>query len=440
MPSRRRALAVGAVSKTYTSYSFLNIRSTMFSNMADSSKAGFMVALSTNESAWVEISANFRNQRIFCLMSCFDRSMVSLVSISYAQRFGTPVTAVGVLLTSWLSSPLRLCTGLVDARMVRRPACAIWMAVTPAITVFPTPPLPPKNKNFSLGRASMNSVNDSLISGMSVTPVGVHQSRQLFDHGQPGDVAFHLRHTRDHLAAKCVVNLFQIAALHLQPVLEVRWDGPARQIRRQHAVDDIAGDGHVEFGEQLGRFLGIENDHLLRYHDEEERGLLFVGQNAGRLINAILDVVELGENVIFFGGLLPLDARHQLLVLAHFFAQLGDPVDPLVIHLGHGEVVQGVAERHEVIDVVVVITADYDIHDRVEDRRLFHRRLRRRRLDVVLDFFRHLLHAVHVNDLLPNLVLVGADMAVRVNFLGVQVVNDLDRALAVDILLEDVVV
>src|SRR5947209_14508294 len=52
--------------------------------MADSSNAGFIVADSTNASAWAEISANLRNQRIFCLMSCLARSMLSFVSISYA--------------------------------------------------------------------------------------------------------------------------------------------------------------------------------------------------------------------------------------------------------------------------------------------------------------------------------------------------------------------
>ena len=59
-----------------------NIRSTMFSNMADSSKAGFMVADSTNSSALVLMSAKRRNQLIFSRISLLDRSMVSRVSIS----------------------------------------------------------------------------------------------------------------------------------------------------------------------------------------------------------------------------------------------------------------------------------------------------------------------------------------------------------------------
>jgi len=56
--------------------------SIMFSNMADSSKAGFMVADSTKASACVRISANLRNQLTFSLISFLDFSMVSLVSIS----------------------------------------------------------------------------------------------------------------------------------------------------------------------------------------------------------------------------------------------------------------------------------------------------------------------------------------------------------------------
>ena len=54
----------------------------MFSNMADSSKAGFIVADSTKSSALVEMSANLRNHWIFSRISTLDRSIVSFVSIS----------------------------------------------------------------------------------------------------------------------------------------------------------------------------------------------------------------------------------------------------------------------------------------------------------------------------------------------------------------------
>src|SRR5213592_292725 len=82
MPRSRRAFAVGAVSKTYASYSFFSISSTMFSNMADSSNAGFIVADSTKSSAFVEMSANLRNHWIFSRISRLERSIVSRVSIS----------------------------------------------------------------------------------------------------------------------------------------------------------------------------------------------------------------------------------------------------------------------------------------------------------------------------------------------------------------------
>ncbi len=54
----------------------------MFSNIADSSKAGFMVADSTNSSALVLMSANLRNHSIFSRISRLDFSIVCLVSIS----------------------------------------------------------------------------------------------------------------------------------------------------------------------------------------------------------------------------------------------------------------------------------------------------------------------------------------------------------------------
>jgi hypothetical protein len=117
----------------------------MFSNMADSSKAGFIVAASTNSSALVEISANFRNHWIFSRISRFERSIASRVSISNAHRLSIPLTAVALPNTSCPSRPDSEWTGLVDASRTRLPERARWTALTPAMTVFPTPPLPPKN-------------------------------------------------------------------------------------------------------------------------------------------------------------------------------------------------------------------------------------------------------------------------------------------------------
>ena len=120
----------------------------MFSNMADSSKAGFMVAVSMNSSALPRISANLRNQSIFSRISTLERSIVSLVSISNAVRLATPVTGTGRPKTSWSSIPERLWTGLVEASRVCLPIRASPTAAAPARTVLPTPPLPPKKRYF----------------------------------------------------------------------------------------------------------------------------------------------------------------------------------------------------------------------------------------------------------------------------------------------------
>src|SRR5574341_1272022 len=167
--------------------------STMFSNMADSSKAGFMVADSTKSSALVEMSANLRNHWIFSRIWSLLRSMVSLVSISYAHRFGAPSTGVCVPSTSWPSRLVRLCTGLVEASMVRRPCCACHSAVEAAKTVLPTPPLPPKKTYFSPAWSLRYCRIDFSIPGMAVLSVEcgraalpVHDAGELLDHRQAG--------------------------------------------------------------------------------------------------------------------------------------------------------------------------------------------------------------------------------------------------------------
>ncbi len=96
------------------------------------------------------------------------------------------------------------------------------------------------------------------------------------------------------------------------------------------------------------------------------------------------------------------------------------------------------AERDEVIDVKVVVLFDDDVDHRVEDGALLHRRFGARRLDVVLDLLGDRVEAVHVEDLLADLVLVGLDVRVSIDLLGPEVFHDLDRPFAEDILLEDV--
>src|SRR5260370_23351415 len=125
--------------------------------------------------------------------------MFSFVSISYAQRLLSPPTATGLPYTFWSSRPLRLWTGLVDASRVRLPCRARCRAVAPAITVFPTPPLPPKKVYLRFGRASMYALSDrsmpppSAIGG-SAPAVAIHDGGELFDHREAGHVARELRH------------------------------------------------------------------------------------------------------------------------------------------------------------------------------------------------------------------------------------------------------
>ncbi len=125
-------------------------------------------------------------------------------------------------------------------------------------------------------------------------------------------------------------------------------------------------------------------------------------------------------------------------VFLHLLTQGRDLLDPLVVHAGHAQVVQRVAQGHQVVDVVIVFGTDHNVHHLVKDGALLHRRFRGSSLDVVFDLFRYLIHAIHVADLLPYLLLILPDVPVRVNLLGEQVGYNLHRTLPEDVLLEDV--
>jgi len=96
------------------------------------------------------------------------------------------------------------------------------------------------------------------------------------------------------------------------------------------------------------------------------------------------------------------------------------------------------AQRHQVVDIIVVVGADHNIHNSVKDGALLHGWLGSGGLDIILDLFRHLLQAVHVQDLLPDFILVFLDSLVSIDLLGVEVGHDLDRPLAKDVSLKDV--
>src|SRR5213076_3030092 len=201
---------------------------------------------------------------------------------------------------------------------------------------------------------------------------------------------------------------------------------------------DVPLSGYIELREERGRLLGVEDDHLLRHHDEEEGGPRLVRQDPGGGVDPLLDVGQLGEDLVLLHRVLAPHGRRHLVVLAHVLAELGDLVDPLVVHLRHRQVVERVAQRDQVVDVVVVIALDDDIDDGVEDRALLHRRLRGGGRYVVVDLLRHLLEPVHVEDLLPDLLLVILDPPVGVDLLRPEVLHDRHRPLAEDVPLEDV--
>jgi hypothetical protein len=134
---------------------------------------------------------------------------------------------------------------------------------------------------------------------------------------------------------------------------------------------------------------------------------------------------QLLQDLILLALLLAPEPAHHLLVLPHLLPQLGDFVDPLVVDLGHRQVVERLTEGNEIVNVVVVVALHDHVHDGVEHCALLHRRLRARRLDVVLDLLRHCWHPVHVQDFLPDFLLVFPNVAVRVDLLGPEVFHDL---------------
>ncbi len=225
--------------------------------------------------------------------------------------------------------------------------------------------------------------------------------------------------------------------LHLDAVAQILGDVLAQQLRRKDPVDHVAGDGHVEPTEQLGRLQRVQDHQLLRDQHEEEGRAAAVGEDAGGHVDPLPDILELLQDAVLL-GLLAADAGHHLFILPHLLPQLRDLGDPLIVDLGHAEVIQSMPQGDQVVNVVVVAALHHNVHHGVEDGALLHRRLGGGRLDVVLDLRGHLIQAIHVQDLAPDLLLILLDPAISVDLLGPEVGHDLHRALAEDVPLEDV--
>ncbi len=227
--------------------------------------------------------------------------------------------------------------------------------------------------------------------------------------------------------------------LHGDPVLEILGDVLILELRGQDPVDDVAGERHVELGEEFRRLERVADDHLLRGEDEEEGRHFLVGEDPRGLIDPLLDVEEFVQDGVLVELLLvSADYRGHLVVLPHLLPEPRDIVDPAVVDRGHAEVIERMAQGDQIVDVVVVPSLDNDVHHLVEDRALLHRRLRRRRLDVAFDLLRDFVHPVHVEDLLADLLLVRLHPLVRVDLLGVEVGYDFRGALPEDVLFENV--
>ena len=96
------------------------------------------------------------------------------------------------------------------------------------------------------------------------------------------------------------------------------------------------------------------------------------------------------------------------------------------------------AQGNQVIDVIIVTAFDDDIDDFIEYRTFLHGRLCRCSLDIALDFFGYLGQAIHVEDLLPDLLLVFLDPSISVYLLGIKVRHDLHSPFSKDITLENI--
>ncbi len=96
------------------------------------------------------------------------------------------------------------------------------------------------------------------------------------------------------------------------------------------------------------------------------------------------------------------------------------------------------AQRNQVIDVVVIFSTDHDIDHRIKNGAFFHGWFGSGGLNIVFNFFRHFLQAVHISDLLADFILIIFDAPVGIDFLGIQVRHDLNRSFAEDIAFEDI--
>ena len=96
------------------------------------------------------------------------------------------------------------------------------------------------------------------------------------------------------------------------------------------------------------------------------------------------------------------------------------------------------SKGNQIINVVVKIPFDHDVHHGIKDGAFLHSRFRGRGFDITFYFFRDFFHAVHVDDLLPDFLLIVLDSSVRIHFTGIKIGHDLNVSFAEDVPFEDI--
>ena len=102
------------------------------------------------------MSANFRNQLIFSRISCLDRSMVSL-GVDFEGKAVLFIADHGGFAKDILLQEIgKAVNGIGGGEQGFSALLGRPKAAAPAMTVLPTPPLPPKKMYFNLGWSFMN--------------------------------------------------------------------------------------------------------------------------------------------------------------------------------------------------------------------------------------------------------------------------------------------
>ena len=185
----------------------------------------------------------------------------------------------------------------------------------------------------------------------------IHDMGQLLDHRQAGDVALQLGHVGRRTGRRTSSAISRhVLLLHARCGCAGSPECSAgASSSRDHAVDDVAGNGHVNSAKSSAAFfvsmMIISSGTTTKKKAVFSLSVRICDEALMRCLMYCSSVRILSSSVSFSRFMTDGD----LVVLAHLLAQVGDLVDPLVVDLGHLQVVERVAEGDQVVDVVVVV-------------------------------------------------------------------------------------